>query len=380
MSNETSGMGIHQPAEDSARVKRYHRTGRILGVAGYLIDLALLFILLFTGWTVALRTLAMHYSPRPWLALLIYLGLFGILTQAASLPSDFLRGFWLEHRYGLSNLTLAGWVKDQLKGLAVGGTLAVLAMEVLYAAMRRWPERWWIMCAIVFIGFFVLLANLAPVLIFPIFFKVKPLENPSLTERLLELSRRAGTRVRGVFEWKLSEKSKKANAALMGLGNTRRIILSDTLLAQFQEEEVEAVLAHELGHHVHRHIFQGIALQGAATFAGFYLIHRTLAWLGPHFGFQGAADFANLPLLALVTAALSLVLLPAVNSYSRAMERQADSYALRAIPSRAPFISSMEKLAELNLAERQPHPWIEFIFHSHPSIQKRIAFAHKFSA
>ncbi|MGA2982862.1 MAG: M48 family metallopeptidase [Terriglobia bacterium] len=380
MNNETSGTGIPQGAKDSARVKRYHRTGRILSVAGYLVDLALLLTFLFAGWTVALRTLALHYSPRPWLALLIYLVLFGTITQLVGLPFSFLQGFWLEHRYGLSNLTLAGWVKDQWKGLAVGGTLAVLGVEFLYAMIRRWPERWWIWCAIAFIGFFILLANLAPVLIFPIFFKIKPLENPALTERLLELSRRAGTRVKGVFEWKLSEKSKKANAALMGLGNTRRIILSDTLLEKFQDDEVEAVLAHELGHHVHRHIFQSIALQGAATFAGFYLIHRTLAWLGPHFGFHGAADFANLPLLALVTTGLSLVLLPAVNAYSRAMERQADTYALRAIPSRAPFISSMEKLAELNLAELQTHPWIEFIFHSHPSIQKRIAFAQKFPA
>jgi STE24 endopeptidase len=380
MSNEISGTNITERAQDSDRVKGYHRTGRILSVAGYLVDLALLLTLLFTGWTVVLRNLALHYSPRPWLALLIYLCFFGGIMQLAGLPFDFLGGFWLEHRYGLSNLTLAGWVKDQLKGLAVGGTLGVLAMEFLYAMIRRWPERWWILCAIAFIGFFILLANLAPVLILPIFFKFKPLENPSLTERLLELSRRAGTRVKGVFEWKLSEKSKKANAALMGLGNTRRIVLSDTLLEKFQDEEVEAVLAHELGHHVHRHILQIIALQGAATVVGFYLIHRTLIWLGPHFGFQGAADFANLPLLALVTAGLSLILLPALNSYSRAMERQADTYALRAILSREAFISSMEKLAELNLAERQPHPWIEFIFHSHPSIQKRIEFAQRFPA
>jgi STE24 endopeptidase len=367
-------------AEDSRRVKRYHRTGRILGVAGYVVDLALLLTLLFTGWTVALRTLALHYSPRPWLALLIYLCLFGAITQAAGLPLDFLRGFWLEHRYGLSNLTLAGWVKDQLKGLAVGGTLAVLAVELIYMAIRRWPDRWWMVCALGAMGFFVLLANLAPVIILPIFFKFKPLENPSLTERLLELSRRAGTRVKGVFEWKLSEKSKKANAALLGLGNTRRIILSDTLLEQFKDDEVEAVLAHEFGHHVHHHIFQLIAIQGTAIVAGFYLVHRALDWLGPLFGFRGAADFADLPLLALVTTIFSLLLLPAVNSYSRALERQADAYALGAIPSPASFISSMEKLAELNLAERQPHPWIEFIFHSHPSIRKRIAFAQKFSA
>ena len=193
----------------------------------------------------------------------------------------------------------------------MGGTLGALAAEFLYAVIRHWPERWWMVCAAGFIAFFVLMANLAPVVIFPIFFKVTPLDNPSLTERLLELSRRAGTRVKGVFEWKLSEKSKKANAALMGIGNTRRIILSDTLLERFKDDEVEAVLAHEFGHHVHRHIFQIIALQGAATFVGFYLIQRTLDWLGPHFGFHGAADFANLPLLALVAAALSLVLLPA---------------------------------------------------------------------
>jgi STE24 endopeptidase len=380
MSNEMLTPGIHDRSQDPDRVRSYHRTGRILSVTGYLVDLALLLILLFAGWTLALRSLALHYSPRPWLALLIYLGLFGTITQVAGLPLDFLRGYWLEHRYGLSNLTLMGWVKDQLKGLAVEGTLGLLAVELIYVAIRRWPEHWWIVCAIGALGFFVLLANLAPILILPIFFKFKPLENPSLTERLLELSRRAGTQVKGVFEWKLSEKSKKANAALLGLGNTRRIILSDTLLEQFQDEEVEAVLAHEFGHHVHRHIFQLIAIQGSAMVLGFYLIHRTLAWLGPHFGFQGAADFANLPLLALVATGLSLVLLPVVNSYSRALERQADTYALRAISSPAPFISSMEKLAELNLAERQPHPWIEFIFHSHPSIQKRIAFAQKFPA
>jgi len=364
--------------EDSARVKRYHRTRRLLGVAGFLLDLALLLVLLFTGWTIALRIWSEHWSSRPAIALLVYLGLFGLLSQAVGLPVDFVRGFWLEHRYGLSNLSLLGWVKDRLKGLAVGGALVVLGVEFLYWTIRRWPEHWWVISSTAFVGFFVLLANLAPILIFPIFFKFKPLENPSLTQRLLDLSQRARTRVRGVFEWKLSEKSKKANAGLVGLGNTRRIILSDTLLEQFQEEEVEAVLAHEFGHHVHRHILQGMAVQAAATFLGFYLVQVALLRLSNLFGFAGLADFANLPLLALVTTALSLVLLPAVNAHSRAMEHQADAYALRAIPSKSAFVAGMEKLAALNLAERNPHPWIEFLFHSHPSIEKRVAFAQKF--
>jgi STE24 endopeptidase len=365
--------------QDSARVKRYHRTRRILSVAGFVLDLVVLAALLFAGWTIVLRTFSTSRASEPAIALLLYLALFGIITKAAGLPLDYVRGFWLEHRYGLSNLTLRAWVKDQIKGFLVGAVLAAVALESLYWTMRRWPEQWWVVSAVIFVGFFVLLANLAPVLIFPIFFKFKPLENASLQERLLELSRRAGTRVKGVFEWKLSEKTRKANAALVGLGNTRRIILADTLLERFNEEEVEAVLAHELGHHVKRHVFKGMAVQVGATFLGFYLVHIVLARFGGSFGFAGPADFANLPLLALTTTALSLVLLPLVNAHSRRMERQADAYALRAIERKAAFVSSMEKLADLNMAERHPHPWIEFIFHSHPSIEKRIAFAEKFS-
>lgn len=364
--------------EDSPRVKRYHRTRRVLSVAGFLIDLALLLLLLFTGWTITLRVWAERSTHQPALALLIYLGFFGVIAKALGLPLDFLGGFWLEHRYGLSNLTLGAWVKDQLKGFAVGGVLAALSVEVLYGTMRRWPDGWWIISGMIFIAFFVLLANLAPVLIFPIFFKFKPLENPSLTARLLELSRRAGSRVKGVFEWKLSEKSKKANAALVGLGNTRRIILADTLLDKFTEDEVEAVLAHELGHHVHRHMLQGLAVQVAATFLGFFLVDMALRRFGGFFGFEGLSDFVNLPLLLLVGTTLALVLLPAVNAHSRSMERQADAYALGAVSDRSAFVSCMEKLAALNLAERKPHPWIEFVFHSHPSIEKRIAFAQKF--
>lgn len=365
--------------QDSVRAKRYHRTRRILSVAGFALDLALLVALLATGWSVTFRVWAERASGHPAAALLVYLVIFGLVTKCAGLPLDFLGGYWLEHRYGLSNLTKRGWIKDQLKALAVGGALAVLGLEFLYWTLRRWPAYWWVITAAVFVGLFILLRNLAPVLIFPIFFKFKPLENPALTERLVGLCRRAGTRVRGVFEWKLSEKSKKANAALVGLGNTRRIILADTLLDKFSEDEVEAVLAHELGHHVHRHVFQGMALQAGATFLGLYLAGVVLRRVSPFFGFRGPADFANLPLLALVATGLSLLLLPAVNAHSRAMERQADAYALGAIPRSAAFVSCMEKLAEMNLAERRPHPWIEFIFYSHPSIEKRVAFGANFS-
>ena len=363
--------------EDSVRAQSYHRTGRILGVAGFVVDFLLLLLLLFSGWTIGLRNLAERLASHPALSLLIFLALFGLIFEAVGLPFGFLKGYWLERRYGLSNLTFRAWLIDQLKGLAVGGGLAALGIEFIYGTMRRWPANWWIISAAAFMLFFILLANLAPVLLFPIFFKFKPVEDPDLTRRLLELSRRAGTRVRGVFEWKLSEKTKKANAALVGLGNTRRIILSDTLLEKFGAEEVEAVLAHELGHHVHHHVFRGMVVQTLTTFLGFYLANACLLGWGPALGFRGVADFANLPLLILVGTGLSVVLLPGVNGHSRWLERQADAYALAAIPNRSSFITSMEKLAEINLSERHPPAWIEFIFHSHPSIEKRIAFAER---
>ncbi len=173
----------------------------------------------------------------------------------------------------------------------------------------------------------------------------------------------------------MSEKSKKANAALVGLGNTRRIILADTLLENFSQEEIEVVLTHELGHHVHRHMARGILLQSATVLGGCYLLHRILEAIGTRWELTGPADFANLPLLWLAVNALSLLLMPWVNGYSRHMERQADAYALRATGNRPAFISSMEKLARQNLAQRRPHPLMEFIFHSHPSIEKRISFA-----
>jgi Zn-dependent protease with chaperone function len=370
---------LQEHMEDSDRVKRYHRTHRVLSVAAFLLDCGLLALLLATGWTISLRALAERVSSHPSIALIVYVVLLGLAAKAVGLPLDYVRGFRLEHRYGLSNLTIGGWIKDELKGMAVGGVLAILALEFVYWTLRSWPAHWWAICAFAFVCFFILLANLAPILILPIFFKFKPLENAELTGRLVELCRRARTRVRGVFEWKLSEKSKKANAALMGLGNTRRIVLADTLLEKFSDDEIEAVLAHELGHHVRRHIFQGIVMQAGVTFLGFYLVNLALQRATPYFGFRGIADFANLPLLGIVFTGLSLVLLPLVNAHSRRMERQADEYALSSIPSKGAFISSMEKLAEMNLGERRPPAWIEFIFHSHPSIEKRLAFAENLS-
>ncbi len=265
---------------DSPQARRYNRIRRWLGVADFLLGLALMVVLLVTGWSGALRDIAyeatfQHYS----LALFLYVLMLMVLAKVLGLGLDYY-SFRLEHRYQLSNMRLRAWIWDESKGFLVGLVLAAIVAELLYFIMRQAPQHWWLIAWAAFLGLFVLLAQLAPVVLFPIFYKFAPLENEELKERLVKLGERAGTRVRGVYQWKLSEKSKKANAALTGLGNTRRIILADTLLANYSTDEIEAVLAHELGHHVHRHIFKSILVQAAITFVGFWASQLGLALRG----------------------------------------------------------------------------------------------------
>ncbi len=365
-----------QNSTDTPEAQRYNRIRRYLGIADVAVGLGILLALLITGWTGTLRDIAYQGAHQNYvLAVFLYVTALMVISKIIGFGLDYY-GFRLEHRFKLSNQRFGSWLWDEFKGWLVGLVLAVVLVEIVYYIIRASQQYWWLIAWAVFIGFFVLMAQIAPVVLFPIFYKFKPLQNQSLKDRLLRLSERAGTRVRGVYEWKLSEKSKKANAALTGLGKTRRIILADTLLEGYSEDEIEAVLAHELGHHVHLHILKSIGIQVAVTFVGFWAANEVLRYAVSHGQmFIGLSDFANLPLLILVSTILSLLLVPVLNAYSRHNERQADRYAFNSIASVEPFISSMNKLADQNLAERTPSKWVELLFHSHPPISKRITAA-----
>ena len=360
---------------DSAEVRRYNRVRRWLGITDFGVGLLLLIVLLVTRWSDSLRDLAYRIGFQNYtLSLFVYLVLLLAISKLLGLTLDYF-GFRLERRYKLSNQRFGAWAWDEVKGFLVGVVMGPILVELVYFTIRQWPLYWWMIGWALFMALFVLLAQLAPVVLFPIFYKFEPLDNEELRRRLIVLSERAGTRVRGVYRWKLSEKSKKANAALTGLGRTRRIILADTLLDNYSQDEVEAVLAHELGHHVHKHIFKSIVVQAAITFFGFWAANWILHYAVDQRIFEELSDFANLPLLALVSVVLSLLLMPALNAYSRFNERQADRYAFESTSSVEPFISSMNKLAEQNLAERTPSKWVEWLFHSHPSISRRLEAA-----
>jgi len=365
---------------DSPEARNYNRTRRWLEIGDLGVSFGFLAALLATGWTNSLRDWAVRLAGDHYaLQLFFYVLFLSVLSKVLGFPLDFY-GFRLEHQFNLSNQRLGSWLKDAAKGWLLGLVVGTVLCEIVYALIRTSPEHWWIIAWLIFLGLFVFFAQIAPVVLFPLFYKFVPLQNEALKERLMRLGERAGTRVRGVYEWKLSEKSKKANAALTGLGNTRRIILADTLLQNYSDDEIEAVLAHELGHHVHGHILKSIAVEAVVTLVGFWAANQVLRYaIDQQHMFEHMADFANLPLLVLVSTGLSVLLMPALNAYSRFNERQADLYCWKSVPSITPYVTAMEKLNQQNLSESHPSRLVEILFHSHPPVSKRIAAAEEWA-
>src|SRR6476660_8137880 len=255
---------------DTPEAREYNRHRRWLEIGDLVVSFGFLIALLATGWTNTLSALAARIGgDRYALNLFFYIVFLSVISKVLGFGLDFY-SFRLEHRFNLSNQRLFSWIKDEFKGWVLGLVMATFLAEIVYALIRISPQYWWIIAWLIFIGLFIFFAQIAPVVLFPLFYKFEPLQNEELKARLVRLGERAGTRVRGVYKWRLSEKSKKANAALTGLGNTRRIILADTLLDNYSPDEIEAVLAHELGHHVHKHILKSIGVQAGVTLVGFW--------------------------------------------------------------------------------------------------------------
>ncbi len=301
-----------------------------------------------------------------------------VLNELGDLPLSFYSGFLLERRYELSEERLGTWIGDQAKSFGIGLLFGAIAAGVIYGFIRVSPANWWLGAGAVFTLFIVGLTNLAPVLLLPIFYSVKPLDRDALRGRLLALADRAGARVLGAYEWGLGDKTKKANAALAGLGSTRRILVSDTMLAEYSDDEIEVVLAHELAHHVHGDIWKGMIFESALILAGFYLASLLLGRLAGPMGLSGVDDVAGLPLLLLAAGAVSLVMVPVAHAMSRAFERSADLFALNLTRNPGAFISAMRRLGAQNLAEDDPSTIVQWLFYSHPPIRERIAAAQSF--
>ena len=291
------------------------------------------------------------------------------------MPLGFYKSFVLEHKFDLSNQRLIGWTKDELKKILISFVIFLLFVEFLYLFLRSFPYTWWIWLAGTWILFSIVFAKLVPVLILPLFFKYEELKNKPLKDRLIRLAAACKIKVLDVFRLDLSAKTKKANAALAGIGSTRRVLLGDTLLNNYADKEIEVVLAHELAHHKFRHIWRSLIFNGVSAIVGFYFVHLVISSTVDKLAFENMHDVRTLPLILLLLTLLSVVAMPVENSYSRAMERKADSFALSLTNSPDAFISCMDKLANQNLADKAPSKIVEFMLYNHPPISKRIKMA-----
>jgi STE24 endopeptidase len=365
--------------EDKAT--RYHRLRRRAVTLAVTWRVLLLAGLLFPGLSHTIRDASEALTaPAPvWLQLPLaacaWVLAAALVHEVGALPLAFYGGFTLDRRYGLSRQSAAEWWKDHVRASGVGLALAMVAVMWVYGALALWPARWWIAAWGGAIAASVATAWAAPVLLLPLFYRVVPLENEALRRRLLALADKARVPALGIFEWRLSDRTSRTNAALTGIGRTRRIIVSDTLVADYPPDEIEVILAHELAHHVHHDIWRGLAVDALVIGAGLWFADGLLRLAVVPLGLRGLSDIAGIPVIVLAAMAASLFALPAVNAVSRAHERRADCFALDTTRNAEAFISAMRRLGARNLAEEAPAWATRVFFYTHPPISDRLAFA-----
>ncbi len=358
--------------------KKYETIKMIIGIADSLTLFFVLLVFVFSGYSIVLRNYLFPFSSNPYLRLLLFSAILGGGLGLISFPFQYFGGFRLEKRYNLTEQSFVSWLWEKVKAALVGLVLAVPLLLIFYYFLLNYPQTWWFWLAVVLFFFSVFLGRIAPQVIFPLFYKFEPLDDETLLQRMRTLANKVGFKLEGIYRFNLSKTTKKANAAFTGLGKSKRIILGDTLLDNLTVDEIEAIFAHEAGHYVHKHILIGILTATAGSFLSLYLAAVTYRYLVSSLQLNGLADLAALPLLSLILSVIAFLLNPLNNILSRYHERQADLYALRNCSDPQAFISGMQKLSALNLIDRKPHPVVEFLFHSHPSIDKRIAFAEAF--
>ena len=379
MDQGTINKSIEIDPERQKRAKQYAHINRRLMVLDLCISGLYMLAWLFLGWSQAMKDWLIRFTTNDWLLVLFFVMIMGGILFIINLPLSFYQGYVLPHRFELSTQKLSGWITDQVKGILLGGVLGMIVLEIIYAILREFPTFWWLWAAGILLVFNVILANLAPTLIMPLFNKFVPLgeEHADLADRLMLLAKRSGTYVRGVFTFDMSRRTKQANAGLTGLGNTRRIIIGDTLLNEFTPDEIETIMAHELGHQVNKDIPLGILFGSLTTLVGLYLASVVLNWGVEFFHFEGPADIAAFPLFVLVLGLYGLVTMPIENGFSRWRERRADEYALSLTHNGTAYASALKRLANQNLADADPEEWVEWLLYSHPALGKRIAMAER---
>jgi STE24 endopeptidase len=356
-------------------VKRYQRLKLTASVASLLTSLG--FLALMSLWLGPSLNdgVTRLVGQNSWLRLLALAAIYAVAAELLIFSTDFWSGYVIEHQYDLSNQTLKQWLWRQLKGYMFGAVLGAVLVAGLYFLLWHAGWSWWIWATAGWLALVLLLGQLVPVLILPLFYKVTRLDDPPLFQRLVTLAADTRLKVEGIYRLHLSAETKKANAALAGLGRTRRVLLGDTLLDQFSHDEIAVVFAHEVGHHVYHHLPKMIIGNVVLAAAGFWLVDMVLRHAALALGYPAYDDPAALPLVFLVLIAFGLLFLPLHNAISRRFERQCDRYALQRTGLNVAYRSAFIKLARMNKADVDPNPLVVWLFEDHPPIRERLAMA-----
>lgn len=362
---------------DHDQSKQYHRGKRYFFYGGLVLDVLFLLVLQLSDLSVALRILAFQVSSVRFFAYAIYTVAFFLAFSIVQLPLNFFADYVWEHRFGLSRHTVGSWLTDEIKKTALGLVLSVILVEVIYYLLCHFPYHWWMGAAGFWLFLSLFLARIMPDVIIPLFYKYTPIENEELRQRIFSLFEKCRVGLKDIYAINLSAKSKKANAFICGLGRSRRVVLSDTLLEDFSPEEIEAVVAHELGHHKNRDIGKLIVGNSLLIVLAFYLMDKLLGEVLSSVGVM-KQDIAGLPMVMLGMLIFSFVTTPFVNAFSRWLEIGADRFSLKLTGKPEAFITMMEKLGKLNLEEFSPGLFDEMMFYSHPPIRRRIEKARAF--
>jgi STE24 endopeptidase len=374
-SSETASPASPQVEPTDPETKRYQRQKLTATVASMVLSLAYVAFAALVAGPWLNQVIEAWLGAEPWRRLVALAFIYAAGLELFTLPLDFWSGFVLEHRYHLSNQTFLRWLWQHVKGYLVGGPIGLVLLLGLYVLLSYGGEWWWVWATAGWLAVTLVLGQLLPVLVLPLFYKVTPLDDPDLVERLRRLAEGTGLTVQGIYRLHLSAETRKANAALAGLGRTRRVLLGDTLLEQFTPEEIEVVFAHEVGHHVYRHLPKMVTISVVLAAVGFWLADLVLRHAAPALGYPSFNDPAALPLLLLVFAAFGLVLLPAQNALSRLFERQCDRYALERTRNPEAYRSAFVKLARINKADPDPNALVVWFLYDHPPIRERLALA-----
>jgi Zn-dependent protease with chaperone function len=364
--------------EPTEKALRYYRTGNLWWVAGILWGIAVPLFFLFSGLSAKLRDWARAAGKKWFFIVAIYAILFTLVSWVIDLPFAYYMGYVRQHAYDLSNQTPAKWWGDAVKGLIVSLIMTPLVLWIPYLLLRKSPKRWWLWSGLTAIPLIVLLLLISPIWIDPLFNKFGPMKDKQLEQSILDLASKAGIEDSRVFEVEKSVDTKAVNAYVTGFGDTKRIVLWDTIIAKLDRDELLFVMGHEMGHYVLKHVIQLIFLSSAIAILGLFAVHFTAGKLiakhGARWGFTELSDVASLPLIALLFSLATFVLTPAILATTRYNEHEADRFGLEITRNNRAAATAFIKLQQENLAVPRPGLLYKIWRSSHPPIGERIDF------